>query len=74
MKILVGSKNPVKIEATREAFSSYFKDIEVEGVEVKSSVSEQPLDEETFDGAEHRAKVLKKLNENDVFNIYQLAK
>ncbi|MCC7573377.1 MAG: inosine/xanthosine triphosphatase [Candidatus Methanofastidiosum sp.] len=63
MKILVGSKNPVKIEATREAFSSYFKDIEVEGVEVKSSVSEQPLDEETFDGAEHRAKVLKKLNE-----------
>ncbi|NPV50534.1 MAG: inosine/xanthosine triphosphatase [Candidatus Methanofastidiosum sp.] len=63
MKVLVGSKNPVKIDAVKEAFSSYFKDIEVEGVEVGSSVPDQPIDEETFEGAEHRAKVIKKLNE-----------
>lgn len=63
MKILVGSKNPVKIEAVKEAFSSYFKDIEVEGIEARSSVPDQPIDEETFEGAEHRAKVIKKLNE-----------
>ncbi|KYC44866.1 MAG: NTPase [Candidatus Methanofastidiosum methylothiophilum] len=63
MKVLVGSKNPVKIEAAKEAFSSYFKDIEVEGVEVDSSVPDQPIDEEVFEGAEHRAKVLKILNE-----------
>ncbi|KYC49039.1 MAG: NTPase [Candidatus Methanofastidiosum methylothiophilum] len=63
MKVLVGSKNPVKIDATKEAFSSYFKDIEVEGIEVGSSVPDQPIDEETFEGAEHRAKVLRKLDE-----------
>ena len=63
MKILVGSKNPVKIDAAKEAFSSYFKNIEVEGVDVMSSVPDQPIDEETFEGAEHRAKVLKKLDD-----------
>jgi len=63
MKVLVGSKNPVKIDAAKEAFSSYFKDIEVEGIEVGSSVPDQPVDEETFEGAEHRAKVLKKLDD-----------
>lgn len=63
MKILVGSKNPVKIDAVMEAFSSYFDKVEVEGIEVESSVPDQPIDEETFEGAEHRAKVLHKLNE-----------
>ncbi len=63
MKILVGSKNPVKIDAAKEAFSQYFSDIEVEGIDVDSSVPEQPLDEETFEGAEYRARILKKLNE-----------
>ncbi|NMC76599.1 MAG: inosine/xanthosine triphosphatase [Candidatus Methanofastidiosa archaeon] len=63
MKVLVGSKNPVKIDAAKEAFSSYFGNVEVEGVEVGSSVSDQPIDEETFEGAEHRAKILRKLNE-----------
>lgn len=63
MKVLVGSRNPVKIDAVKEAFSSYFDDVQVEGVDVGSSVSDQPLDEETFEGAEHRAKILIKLNE-----------
>jgi len=63
MKVLVGSKNPVKVEAAKEAFSSYFKDIDVEGIKVGSSVPDQPIDEETFEGAEYRAKVLKKLGD-----------
>jgi len=63
MKVLVGSKNPVKMDAAKEAFSSYFKDIEVEGIKVGSSVPDQPIDEETFEGAEYRAKVLKKLGD-----------
>lgn len=63
MKVLIGSKNPVKIGAVKDAFSCYFDNVEVEGVEVESSVSDQPIDEETFEGAEHRAKILKKLNE-----------
>jgi len=37
MKILVGSQNPVKLEATREAFSAYFDTVEVTGIGVSSN-------------------------------------
>jgi len=55
MKILVGSKNPVKIDAVREAFSSYFDSLDVSGREVDSKVSAQPINSETFTGAKNRA-------------------
>ena len=42
MKILTGSKNPVKVEAVREAFSHYFDDITVIGIPVQSNVAGQP--------------------------------
>lgn len=63
MKVLVGSENPVKIEATREAFSNYFDNLEVKGIKVKSGVPDQPVSNETFEGAENRALELKRLNE-----------
>ncbi len=59
MKIIVASKNPVKIGAVKTAFEKVFKDtiIEVEGVSVPSGVSDQPLsDKETLQGAENRAE------------------
>ncbi|MDP3683518.1 MAG: DUF84 family protein, partial [Ignavibacteria bacterium] len=58
MKILVGSKNPVKIESVREAFSYYFDSLEVSGLEVDSKVSVQPINLETFTGAKNRADEL----------------
>ncbi|MDP3147730.1 MAG: inosine/xanthosine triphosphatase [Ignavibacteria bacterium] len=58
MKILVGSKNPVKIESVREAFSNYFDSLEVSGREVDSKVSNQPINHETFTGAKNRADAL----------------
>lgn len=58
MKIMVASKNPVKIDAVKEAFSSYFKDLEVIGEGVSSGVSDQPFGWDTFLGAENRAKAL----------------
>ena len=61
LKILVGSKNPVKIESVREAFAYYFDSLEVSGREVDSKVSAQPIDDETFKGAKNRAKALVKL-------------
>ena len=64
MKILVGSKNPVKINAVKDAFSNYFNDFEVIELDVDSDVSAQPLNEETFEGAKNRAKTLKKLNDD----------
>ncbi len=58
MKIAVGSKNPVKIAAVREAFLAVFpkSQCEVIGVEVSSGVSNQPLsDKESITGAKNRA-------------------
>lgn len=56
MKIVVGSTNPVKVEAVRKVFEEYFEKVEVEGREVKSGVAEQPISElETMQGARMRA-------------------
>ena len=54
----MGSTNPVKVKATKEAFESFFnKKIEVEGIKVDSGVPEQPWgEEETIRGAGNRAR------------------
>jgi|GEM_PF-181868 len=65
MKVAVGSKNPVKIQATKEAFEKVFPEMkwEVIGIEVESEVSNQPMsDTESIKGARNRArKAMKKL-------------
>jgi|SRR5690606_12483890 len=55
--VLVGSKNPVKIAATEDAFTRAFnKSFLVEGINASSGVSEQPKsDQETLLGARNRA-------------------
>lgn len=55
--VVVGSKNPVKIACTQEAFDMAFpKSISVEGVAALSGVSDQPFGlEETWLGAKNRA-------------------
>jgi inosine/xanthosine triphosphatase len=63
MKVLVGSRNPVKLEATKEAFSKYFDAVEVVDIEVNSKVSNQPIEDETFACAKNRAFELKRINE-----------
>jgi inosine/xanthosine triphosphatase len=61
MKVVVASENPVKIEAVRNAFSSYFKDVEIESVRAGSGVLVQPLtDNETLLGAYNRVKEIRK--------------
>ncbi len=59
VKILVGSKNPVKINSVKQAFSHYFGDVEVEGKQVPSNVPDQPFEEQTYQGAKNRAQNLK---------------
>ncbi len=61
-KILVGSKNPVKIISVEEAFSKYFGNISVEGIEIASKVSAQPINDETYAGAQNRALNLFEFN------------
>lgn len=62
MKFLVASKNPVKINAIKDAVAVKFPCAFVEGLEVESGVSAQPMsDEETKRGAFNRAKALRAL-------------
>lgn len=63
MKVLVGSENPVKIAAAQEAFSQYFDGVKVIGIKVASSVSGQPINDEVFKGARHRAQSLKTISQ-----------
>ena len=54
MKVAVGSMNPVKIDAVRQAFESLFPDDkwDVKGIDIKSGVSNQPMsDKESIRGA-----------------------
>ena len=56
-KIVVASKNPVKLSAALNGFQRMFpnEEFEVEGVAAESGVSDQPFgDEETLRGAQNR--------------------
>ena len=72
MKILMGTKNPGKIEGARQAFEKYFENVEIEGISVDSNVSEQPINEEILQGAKNRVKKLKEyaINNNIKANFY----
>lgn len=65
MKILMGTKNPGKIEGARQAFAKYFDNIEIEGIAVESNVGAQPVNEEILQGAKNRIKNLKKYANNN---------
>lgn len=57
-KIVVASKNPVKLNATLSGFQRMFPNetFKVEGVSVESGVNDQPMtDAETLQGAQNRA-------------------
>lgn len=69
-KIIVASKNPVKINATRTAFEKVFPNetFEVTGMQVPSFVSNQPMsDAETLEGAINRAENVKLANKTADF-------
>ena len=55
--MVVGSKNPVKFNATKNILTKIYKDIELKSLEVDSGVSNQPFGlDETIKGAVNRAK------------------
>jgi len=62
-KIIIASKNPVKINSTFNGFKKMMpnSDLEIEGISVPSEVKDQPLsNEETLMGALNRVKNAKK--------------
>ncbi|MGE5402848.1 MAG: inosine/xanthosine triphosphatase, partial [Ignavibacteriales bacterium] len=62
MLVLVGSGNPVKINAVKEAFARYFGEVETRGFATDSSVPDQPFGEDTYAGARNRALELQKID------------
>ncbi len=58
MKILIGTKNPGKIEGAQLAFKNYFDNFEIEGVSVSSGVGEEPVNNEIYEGARNRVNHL----------------
>lgn len=53
----VGSTNPAKLNAVRQAIEQHYPQAEVIGFDVQSGVSDQPFsDEETLEGSENRAR------------------
>ena len=67
-KVLIASRNPVKINATKKAFEDVFTDrFEFEGVSADSLVSDQPMsNDETLKGANNRIQNIQHL-EADYF-------
>ena len=74
IKILMGTKNPGKIQGAKEAFEKYFDNVEIEGIAVDSEVGNQPLNEEISLGAKNRVKNLKKYaKENNIIADFYVA-
>lgn len=68
MKILIGTKNPAKIKGAELALKHYYQDFELIGVDVKSNVPEQPINEQTYDGALNRVNNLIKYDKENNIN------
>jgi len=73
LKIMVGSKNPVKTESVKIAFEKFFNKCEVIGINVNSGVPDQPIGKDTFIGAKNRCLALadfeKQNNQNADFFV-----
>jgi len=70
LKILVGSKNPVKVAAAKTVFELYYPDHEIDclGLHAPSKVPDQPIGEdETRIGAENRVIFLQANHDADFY-------
>ncbi len=74
MKVLIATKNQGKIEGAKKVLLNYFSEIEIQGIPVKSNVSEQPVNEEIYTGAKNRVKNLKKYCQKNHIFVKQIKK
>ena len=59
MKILIATQNKGKVEGVKRAFEKFFENVEIVGISASSDVPEQPVNEETWQGAKNRVKNLR---------------
>lgn len=70
LTLIIGSKNPVKINAAKAVFSACFQDCEIQchGVDAPSNVPDQPLGEaQTLLGAQNRVAHCQLHHQGDFF-------
>ena len=70
LKIVVGSRNPVKINAARSSFEAMYPDhtVECTGIDAPSGVPDQPMDEhETREGAVNRVNHCRQHEQADFY-------
>ena len=70
LSVVICSENPVKILAAKEAFSSYFKDLNFKTINLDdyNSVSKQPISaRETLESAVNRVKIAQKLEKANYY-------
>jgi len=65
--VRVGSTNALKLQGVRAALAAFSRDVTIEGIDVESGVSDQPLGfEEILEGARNRAERAKRGGECDL--------
>lgn len=60
MKAVIATKNDMKVLSAKRALEYYYKDIEVIKINVKSDVSNQPINEEIYTGVKNRIFYLRR--------------
>lgn len=63
--VVIGTENPQKRDAIRNAFEIYFDNVNVSMLSVSSEVPKQPMNSEIPRGAENRIRNMKPLVTND---------
>ena len=58
MNVLIATKNQAKINGALDALSIYYNNFEIQGIDVPSNVSSQPINDEVVLGAYNRIKNL----------------
>lgn len=70
IRFVVGSLNPIKLEAVRNGVGQIFEEVEVRAIAAPSGVSAQPFgDEEMISGATQRARAVLKLDADANFGV-----
>ncbi len=69
VSVVVGSENPVKIQAAERAFALAFGGARVVGAAVASEVPDQPREAETWEGAKARARAARDLDLDASFAV-----
>ena len=74
MLVLVGSKNPGKIEGAKRAVEKYYENFDIEGINVPSNVPDQPVNDDIYLGARNRVDgLIEYAKENNIEVDYFMA-